>query len=120
MISFRSFAASAGLLIAGSAAISGVVSADDPTSAPQQIIAPQPQGNAQMLVNSRITSGYKKTSWEKYQSLASGGSQAAAAGSDVPPTDCPPAPTQVCLDSWKPKLINPFPEKDTKTINPFE
>ncbi len=72
-----------------------------------------------MRVNSRIMSGYKKNSWEKYQSLASGGTQAAA-GSDVPPTDCPPAPTQECLDSWKPKLINPFPEKDTKTINPFE
>lgn len=119
MISFRSFAALAGLLIAGSV-ISGVVSADDPTSAPQQVIAPHSQGNASMRVNSQIKSGYKKNSWEKYQSVASDGGSQAAAGSDVPPTDCPPAPTQVCLDSWKPKLINPFPEKDTKTINPFE
>lgn len=119
MISFRSFAASAGLLIAGSVAVPAAVCADDSTSQ-QIIVAPQSQENAQIRVNSQIKSGYKKSSWQKYQSLASGGGSQAAAGSDVPPTDCPPAPTQVCLDSWKPKLINPFPEKDTKTINPFE
>lgn len=117
MISFRSFAASAGLLITASLVVPAAVSAD---GSQQTIVAPQSQGNAQMRVNSQIMSGYTKSSWEKYQSLTSGGTAQAAADDGVPPTDCPPKPTQQCLDSWKPKIINPFPEKDTKTINPFE
>ena len=44
---------------------------------------------------------FKKSTLERH--LASGGSQSA-----LPPTDCPPAPTQQCLDSWKVKTANPF------------
>ena len=66
--------------------------------------------------SAQLMATYKKTSLDKYRSSV-GGSTAA---SDLPPTDCPPEPVQVCRDSWKPKIINPFPGKDIKTINPFE
>jgi hypothetical protein len=34
---------------------------------------------------------------------------AATAEDDGPrPTDCPPKPKEYCLNSWKPKPVNPF------------
>lgn len=64
----------------------------------------------------QIMRAYTKGSWEQYKS-ASGGT---AKASDLPPTDCPPKPVQVCRDSWKPQTVNPFPSDKIKTVNPFE
>ena len=54
----------------------------------------------------KIIGGFKSVTYLKStleRHLASGGSKSA-----LPPTDCPPAPTQQCLDSWKVKTANPF------------
>ncbi len=72
--------------------------------------------HGQLKANAQIMAAYKKTSWDQYKSVSDGNT----AASDLPPSDCPPEPVQVCRDSWKPKIINPFPGKDIKTINPFE
>ena len=46
-----------------------------------------------------IRAKYKKSTWQLYRhQLSLTGSQGTQA---VPDTDCPPAPTQECLDSWK-------------------
>lgn len=76
-------------------------------------VATMQQGGA---ATAQVMAAYKKTSWERYKSLSGG----TAAASDLPPTDCPPEPVQVCQDSWKPKLINPFPGRSINTVNPFE
>jgi len=113
MLSFRSMSIHKAMLIAGLVVTSGTGFADDRTQIRQGATVA-----AQMQVNAQVMAGYKKSSWDQYQSLVASGQTAAA--SDVPPTDCPPAPTQVCTDSWKPTIINPFPGKSIKTVNPFE
>ena len=54
--------------------------------------------------DSKTMASYLQTTWRSYEKTLKGG----ATARDLPPTDCPPQPVQVCQDSWKIKTINPF------------
>lgn len=57
--------------------------------------------------DAKVMSSYLKATWTKHRA-GSGKLTGGAAVGDLPPTDCPPQPVQVCQDSWKIKTINPF------------
>jgi hypothetical protein len=57
--------------------------------------------------DAKIMSSYLKATWTKHRA-GSGKLTGSAAVGEIPPTDCPPQPVQVCQDSWKIKTINPF------------
>ena len=57
--------------------------------------------------DAKIMSSYLKATWTKHRAGSSKLAGSAAVG-EIPPTDCPPQPVQVCQDSWKIKTINPF------------
>jgi len=61
--------------------------------------------------SAKLQQSYMQITVQRHEANARRGTQTlAAAGSQsaLPPTDCPPAPTQQCLDSWKVKTANPF------------
>ena len=57
--------------------------------------------------DAKVMSSYMKATWAKHRA-GSGKLTGGAAVGEIPPTDCPPQPVQVCQDSWKIKTINPF------------
>lgn len=46
--------------------------------------------------DSKTKSSYKKSTWDRRQ----GALKAGGDSREIPPTDCPPLPTQHCLDTW--------------------
>ncbi len=63
------------------------------------------------LVSENTMKLYKQATWQKYL-VARKSARVFKVGNggpaEIPPTDCPPAPTQDCLDSWEIKTINPL------------
>ena len=67
--------------------------------------------NLYQMDSAKLQQSYMQITVQRHEANARRGTQTlAAAGSQsaLPPTDCPPAPTQECVDSWKVKTANPF------------
>jgi hypothetical protein len=49
---------------------------------------------------------WKKSTWEAYQRQRQTTLKAGSDSAEIPPTDCPPEPPKVCLDSWDDELTS--------------
>lgn len=61
---------------------------------------------AAVQISPRVMASYMQSSGQKLQKIQGYGLTTGV--QEIPPTDCPPAPTQECLDSWDIKTIDPF------------
>ena len=60
------------------------------------------------LSPNQIKAAYTEQTWQRFVAVTGGSNQKASDDDGPPPTDCPPKPTQECLNSWKVMPVNPF------------
>jgi hypothetical protein len=51
---------------------------------------------------------YSEQTWQRFVAATGGSNPTAWDDDGPPPTDCPPKPTQECINSWKVMPVNPF------------
>jgi hypothetical protein len=60
------------------------------------------------LSSNQIMAAYSEQTWQRFVAATGGSNPTAWDDDGPPPTDCPPKPTQECINSWKVMPVNPF------------